>query len=298
MAASPNFPPLPPNWTQESHLLAKNSLHLRLYRNRDVQKGRLLFLVHGQGEQSDRYEHFPFYLDGNVDAIACIDLPGHGKSQGTRGHIENFDQYCEAALTGFYFSTEWMKKNAGRCESHWFGHSLGGLISLRTLFKEKSLGLSSASVSSPLLALALPVPPLKKFFGELVEPILGSLKLGNELDGSLISHDSEVSKEYSLNPLNHGFVTPRFFVNLTKEMPFVQKNTGPFAYNLLLISALADKIVSARAGIEFFENLKMNSGLTKELVTFPEFYHESFNEIGKGRAFNALSSWLQRNSKY
>lgn len=86
----------------------------------------MLYIVHGQAEQSDRYEHFPFFLNGIVDAIACIDLPGHGKSKGIRGHIENFDQYSEAALAGFRFSEAWMKKQTGTCQAHWLGHSLAG----------------------------------------------------------------------------------------------------------------------------------------------------------------------------
>lgn len=298
MAASPNFPKLPANWSTEFLTVSDhNSVSLRIYKSSDLSKGRFLYLVHGQGEQSDRYEHFPHYLNGIVDAVICVDLPGHGKSLGVRGHIENFDQYGKAVLDGFSGALDWMKKQSGgNFAAHWFGHSLGGLITLRTLLKEPSLPLKSVTVSAPLLDLALPVPPLKKFFGELVEPILGSLKLSNELNGDLISHDPDAAKAYNSNPLNHNYVTPRFFVNMMKEMPLVRTNQGPFAYNLLLITPLEDKIVSWKAIYQFSAQLKMKEGKQKSLTSFPNFYHESFNEIGKERAFNALSDWLLKNS--
>lgn len=170
------------------------------------------------------------------------------------------------------------------------------MITLRTLLKESGLDLKSVFTSAPLLALSLPVPPVKKFFAELTEPILGSFKLGNELDGSLISHDPSVAKHYGDNPLNHNYVTPRFFVHLMKEMPATLGKTGPFAYNYMMLCPLGDQIVSWRAGIEFFTQLKMQDGRKKELTTFPNFFHESFNEIGKERAFNALADWLRKNS--
>jgi alpha-beta hydrolase superfamily lysophospholipase len=169
---------------------------------------------------------------------------------------------------------------------------MGGMIALRTLLKEPNLPIKTVSISAPLLDLALPVPKLKKFFGELVEPILGRIKLHNELNGDLVSHDHEVAKAYNSDPLNHNYVTPRFFVNLTKEMPLVRENQGPFAYNLLMLIPLADQIVSWQASYHFFHRLKMKEGKKKVLTSFPGYYHESFNDLGKERAFNALSHWL------
>jgi lysophospholipase len=293
MAASPFFPKLPHGWSEDSLLIQNGSLFLRIYKS-DLQRsrGRFLYLLHGQGEQSGRYQHFPHYLNGLVDAVICLDLPGHGKSAGIRGHIENFDQYSQAALDGFQAATDWMKKYSSQVQAHWFGHSMGGLITLRTLLKETSLPLKAVAVSAPLLDLALPVPKLKKFFGELVEPVLGRIKLHNELNGDLVSHDPEVAKAYNLDPLNHNYVTPRFFVNLTKEMKLVRENTGPFAYNLLMLVPLADQIVSWQAQYRFMENLKMAEGKKKVLTSFPGFYHESFNDLGKERAFTALSQWM------
>jgi lysophospholipase len=227
-----------------------------------------------------------------VDAIFCIDLPGHGLSEGIRGHIENFDQYSDAVIAGFNFACEWMASRSKLTKIHWFGHSLGGLITLRTLLKYRDLKLNSVAVSAPLLDIAVPVPALKKFFGELFEPLISKVKLSNELDGSLVSHDPEVSAAYDKDPLNHGFVTPRFFVQLTKEMGLVRNQNAEFPYPLMMVVPLGDRIVSWKANLQFFVNLKMANGKKKNLVSLPSYYHESFNDFGKERPFNALMDWI------
>lgn len=301
MSASPKFPKLPSHWTEKALTAMDGKISLRVYYNHTkfdspTLEARMLYVVHGQAEQSDRYEHFAHYLQDQVDVVACVDLPGHGRSQGVRGHIEKFDDYSHAALSGFEAALHWVSSHKSKVTAHWFGHSLGGEITLRTLLKTQDLPLKSVFVSAPLIDLVMPVPKLKKIFGELIEPVLGSLKLNNELNPAMVSHDPTVVAEYSNNPLNHKYVTPRFFVNMIKDMQLLRKSKGPFHYNLMMLIPLADPIVSWQASMKFFEHLTMSLGREKKLTMMPGFFHESFNEIGKERAFVALSDWLKKNS--
>lgn len=275
-------------------MLPGGKIFFRLWQKKNGQSGRALYLVHGQGEQSDRYTHFPFYLSNTVDAIACVDLPGHGQSNGIRGHINNFDQYSDAVVTGFQ---HFRAKIGSEKETHWLGHSLGGLITLRTLLAKQNLNLASVTASAPLLGLALKAPKIKSMAARLIEPVLGQLPLDNELDAQTISRDASVVAEYSNNKLNHGKVTPRFFVRLMREMELMKAPQNEFAYNLMMLSPLSDKIVSWQSGLSFYERLKMKSGSKKEYQSFPDFYHESFNETGKDRAFACLESWILKNSR-
>lgn len=294
MAASNTFPKIPPDWLDQSEMINRQKLFVRILRKQKMSSGRVLFIVHGQGEQSDRYEHFAFYLQHSIDAIILLDLPGHGKSLGIRGHIQSFDQYSDACLTALQHGVEQLRSAFGssKLELHWFGHSLGGLITLRTLLKKQDVTLKSVTASAPLLGLAFNPPPLKKFFGILIEPLLGSLPLTNELDARDVSQDPSVIEAYISNPLNHSKVTPRFFVSLTREMELMKAPATEFAYNLLVISPLGDRIVSWKSAFQFFERLKMKIGVKKELHTFPNFSHEAFNELEKNRAFLCLENWI------
>lgn len=294
MSASPQFPKLPKNWSETSLWLADGDIHLRIYSKNHGTTGRLLFVVHGQAEQSDRYEHFPHYLQETIDVVAAIDLPGHGKSKGTRGHIQSFDDYHEACLLAFARAQSWTEETYGKCHAQWFGHSLGGLISLGVALKHSSLHLKSFSISAPLLDLAFPVPSLKASFAKIAEPLLGRVPLNNELNVEDVSHDPSVIAEYTANLLNHKYVTPRFFVHLLNEMKRVRESTDVINYNLSMYVPLADKIVSQKSSREFFRHCKVSDGKIKSLEMFPGYYHESFNELGKERAFLALESWLKR----
>lgn len=66
--------------------------------NKDQHPHRfLLFLLYGFGEHASRYESFAndlvrAFSEHNVALdIVAPDFPGHGKSSGSRGHIESFD---------------------------------------------------------------------------------------------------------------------------------------------------------------------------------------------------------------
>jgi alpha-beta hydrolase superfamily lysophospholipase len=54
-----------------------------------------------------------------------------------------------------------------------------------------------------------------------------------------------------------------------------------------------DAITDPNAAIAFFKKQKTQD---KELKTYPGFFHESFTELWKERAFEDLKSWIVRHS--
>lgn len=294
MTASVNFPQVPNHWISESKVSSNQKFYISYYKNTKSQanKKRALFIIHGQGEYFDRYLHFPFYLEDTFDVIGGVDLPGHGRSQGSRGHINNFKDYHDCVLESFREFSSWAEKDFSDIEFYWFGHSLGGLITLSALTENKNMNLKAVSVSAPLLGFQIPVPPLKEFFGRLVEPFLGSIPLGNEIKPEMLSHDEGVQKQVQLDPLNINKVTPRFFVQLTERMKQVNSFNDDFHYNVQIITALADPLISWKSQMDFYNKLKLATGKIKKFDSFTEFRHESFNEVGKERAFLALKNWF------
>jgi alpha-beta hydrolase superfamily lysophospholipase len=97
----------------------------------------VLLVVHGQGEHSGRYQHFPHYLKGRYSRMVFFDLPGHGKTSGTRGYVPEFAVFYEAVSAVYEYLLRFNPKAV-----HLFGHSLGGLIALglkRHLFRPPRL---------------------------------------------------------------------------------------------------------------------------------------------------------------
>lgn len=294
MSASVDFPKVPASWISESKLSANQKYFISYYKNTNSTnlKKRALFIIHGQGEYFDRYLHFPFYLEDTFDVIGGVDLTGHGRSKGARGHINKFKDYHDCVLESFSEFSNHAQSDFQDIEFYWLGHSLGGLIALSTLIENKNLNLKAVAVSAPLLGFQIPVPPIKEFFGRLVEPIFGSLPLGNEIKPEMLSHDVGVQKQVAIDPLNINKVTPRFFVQLTQRMQEVNFFNGEFYYNIQFITALADPLISWKSQMDFFNKLKLTSGKYKKFDSFTNFRHEAFNEVGKERTFLALKSWF------
>lgn len=286
MPASPQFPGLPPHWIEETSIC--DGIFYRQWVNKNSNGRSGMLLLHGQGEHSGRYSHFPFYLDESLSWIVAPDHIGHGKSLGLRGHVERFFDYSESVLKALAHSQKQAQK------VHLFGHSMGGLIALSLMKQNQTSKFASIITSAPVMDLAMPVPPLKKFFGELVAPILGKLQLSNEVPAEAVSRDPLVQQTYAQDPLNHNKVTPRFFVQFSHEMKDLREWQGPAQNSLLMIVPMDDRIACWKTSVEFFKNLQLAPTCTKELHTFPAYFHESFNDFGKERPFIALKNWLDR----
>lgn len=296
MSASPNFPGLPEGWQESENQVVKN-IFTRVFHRKDWGQGRLLFVVHGFGEQSNRYLHYPHFLNGAIDAIVALDLPGHGNSAGSRGHIEKFSVYEDAVITAFEDAVRLVRSKAGACVPHVFGHSFGGLTVAHMALVSRSfekLGVKSFSLSSPFLDVGFPVPEAKKKFGLFVEPLLGWLPIKNELDPKSLTHDSSVIEAYKKDPLNHGWITPRAFVHMTRAQEETRASTADFPADWAMFVPTGDTVSHVATNLKFHETHAASTKHKHELHTFNGFYHEGFNEEGKEKPFAALKAWLEQ----
>lgn len=293
MTASPHFPDLPPHWQESIYKTAGDSLQARHWFDESKREGqvrRTLFIVHGFGENGNRYRHWPHYLDGIVSSIFALDLPGHGLSEGKRGDCESAATFHRALTRSFHDLSPLAEGSV-----HGLGHSFGGLLVL-SLWRERLLPpMNSVIVSAPLLGLAQEPPRIKRSVGEWIEPLLGHLSLANEIDPAVLSREDSVITRYTNDPLNHDRITPRTFVEMTRLMKEVSAWEGPVDRPFSMILPLGDRLVDAGKSFRFFRGLQTTGRGKKVLHTFPGFYHESFNDKDRALPFNALGNWILQN---
>ena len=288
-----HFPALPRDWVSEWETFPSSDGALQLYsaihHKRDWKGHTALVVLHGLGEHGGRYLHFPHYVQSAVDAVYCLDHRGHGRAEGLRGHVEQFDLYADDAALAISRIEDHLKKRFGQSKVHLLGHSMGGLIALRTLFKYPNLPIASLSVSAPLLGIRVRVPVVKKTAAYLLSRVWGKLHMTSELDPNQLSHDQEVVEVYQKDRLNHNKVTPQFFVELEAAIADTMRRDSGLSIPLQMMVPLQDQIVDPEASLSFFRGLKNRD---KVLKTYPSFFHESFNEIGKEQVFEDLVHWM------
>lgn len=242
-----------------------------------------VFIVHGLGEHLGRYGYVTNTLkDYN---LFLLDLRGHGKSGGKRGHVMRFDEYLDDvdALRN-------EMKTLVHGKTFVLGHSMGGLIALRyALYRPQ--GLSGVVSSGPLLGVNVKVPKIKDLIGRLVANIAPGLSMSNEIDTAKLSHDKAVVDAYNNDPLVHAKVSARWYVELVKAMEDTHANAGKLTMPCLIMHGSADALTNPQSSRQFYENAGSKD---KTYKLYEGYYHEIFNEVDKQKPLSDLLEWINK----
>lgn len=247
-----------------------------------------VIIVHGLGEYSDRYAAMAGALTDAGYAVAAIDLPGHGRSEGVRGHIDEFTDYHAPLLA----LTLEIRRQQPNVPLYILGHSMGGLIVSQLVLDHQELYdgilLSGAAIKSPQQ------PPNWQIWliGAIsrIAPKLGMLKL----DASGISRDQSVVDKYMQDPLVYkGKLSARFihamFAAMTETISRAAIITQP-----VLIMHGGDDVVTDPAGSQLLHDTVTSTD--KTLKIYPGLYHEIFNEPEAQDVFADVVNWLDQRS--
>ncbi len=250
---------------------------LRLARWGDAERDVLI--VHGLAEHVDRYDHVAEALVAAGWRVTAVELRGHGKSGGKRGHVRYWHKYCEDVQAA-----------AATVQRPFvlLGHSMGGLVTLSTLRQPITPAVRAVALSNPLLGVAVEGPKWKITLAKLLSRLLPALPLTNELDTKLISRDPEVVRKYENDPLVFSVITPRWYTEMTAALESVNQRAGSYTLPLRLMTSTADQICDPKAAQAFGRAY----GGEVTAVSYEGLYHELFNELERERVIAELIEWL------
>lgn len=256
------------------------------YRTWEVSRPRAaLLLVHGLGGHSGRFDRFATRMALHGFASFGLDLRGHGRSDGRRGHVRRFDVYLQELerfrreVTGF---------TDPDCPLILLGHSLGGLIALRWV-EEYGSGAAGAILCSPWLGMAaLPVPRWKTLLAPVLTRLLPAVPTRTRVPADLLSHDPAVVARYQDDPLVHGLITPRLFTEVAEAMGLALQKSDRITVPLLFVIGGDDRLVRPQRTIAFARAL----GLEGSVAHFPGLYHDVLNESGHEPVEDRIRDWL------
>ena len=241
-------------------------------------------IAHGHGEHGGRYEHVAERLAREGWDVVVPDHRGHGRSGGVRGHVMRWDHYSDDLQLAIDRLANPTLPTA------LIGHSMGGLIAINYALRRGGK-LKALVLSSPLLKVAFPVPPLKAAVGRLLSNLIPALSLPTGLDSKSVSRDAAVVAAYESDPLVHDRASTRWFTEMTAMLSAAAARAGELKMPLLLFHAGGDKLTDIEGSRLFFKNATMTERQFKE---WPALYHEIFNEPEKGQVLDELTAWLRK----
>ncbi len=247
----------------------------------------VITIIHGLGEHIKRYSELAENLALQGIGIFGIDLRGHGKSPGKRGHsapreliFEDVDSLCTIAKSEYPGAPLFI-----------YGHSMGGNIALHHRLKDKFRP-DGYIITSPWIILYNKIPGFKVFTMRLLSRIAPDLCIKNELDTKELSSDQS-QIDCIRDSLYHGYVSVKTgldcFEAAQEILAASQENHG----ELLLLHGTEDHICSIEGSRAFVKN-------APESCTYIEWegcYHELHHDKDREKVREVIINWILERSK-
>ena len=252
----------------------------------DDPKAPAVAIIHGLGDHSGRWERVGGTLADRGFAAYALDLPGHGRSEGKRGHVRSWDDYRTAV-------TRWIEVlRGGDGVRRWalLGHSLGALIALDWADRNPS-GVDALVLSAPPFELSLRPSALKVHAARLLGRLWPGFSQSNQIPPSLLSHDPEVVRAHRADPYVHFRISARLFLEFQAMRRALARVAGTHSIPTLLIQGGADPVTSCLGSARWARAAKPGVVTYKE---YPGLFHEVLNEPEGAAILDEIIAWLKQ----
>jgi len=245
-------------------------------------------IVHGFAEHSGRYLNVVNQLTPLGYVIYANDHRGHGKSDGKRNYVDNFDQYIEDEKILY----DLIKNNHHNLPIFMLGHSMGSMIAL-VFTKNYETLLRGLILSGTGTGAGESTSKTLKLIVKLLAKITPKKYINPGLKADKLSHDSEVIHAYENDPLvNADKITIRLGWELMNYFEKYDSITSTLKLPLLVQCGAEDSLIK---GSEELLRKAFNME-DKTILIYEGLYHEVYNEIKEERekVLNDLSNWLDK----
>ena len=242
-------------------------------------------VIHGLGEHSGRYERFARGMAEFQMATYAIDLRGHGKSAGQRGHIDAWSQWTDDAAA---LIKQVEAQASGEVVP--LGHSFGGVAMLSTMLAGKAPNAKRFIVSSPALKLKVKVPAWKASLAGILSSVAPKLAMNNDVDAGTVSRIPEIVDAYRTDPLVHGKISTRLYAEWLRAATDVLDRAKAIKVPFLILAGTDDRLIDPAGSRELHQRAPVMS----ELRMLDGRYHEPFNDRGSDQVFTVIADWLRK----
>jgi alpha-beta hydrolase superfamily lysophospholipase len=254
---------------------------IALYAESFVPKGKapigVVVITHGYAEHCGRYRELAHVIVAAGWAALSYDVRGHGQSPGPRGYVDHFSTY----LRDFAAVRATAAKMAPKAPMVLLGHSHGSLITLRALCDERAPDhIAGAIVSSPFLALRLPVPGYKKLLARVASRVAPGLEQPSGLRIEDLTNDPGKRAERAADTRCFDIATARWFTEASKAQAEVYARAGKIRVPLTWLVGHDDPITDPSQSRRVADRAPSST-----YIDLLGMKHEVFNEIDRAKVF-------------
>ncbi len=269
----------------ESELTTRDGLRLYFVCDELPDPRAAVLLLHGFGEHCRRYDGVVRRLNGAGVSVYRIDVRGHGRSGGPRGHVYRWEEYLADADA---LRAEGARR-APDVPHFLLGHSNGGLIAFHSAVRQPE-GLRGLVLSSPFFGFQIKVPAVKAVAGRVLSRFAPAFGLATGLDPATLSHDAAVVEAYASDPLNVRVATGRWLTESIGAHEDALVRARDLQLPLLLQQAGDDLIASLPASRSIYDRVGSQDRTWR---AYPGLFHEIYFELENEAPLADLEGWLR-----
>lgn len=275
------------NFSRGTH---KDFIYGRRYQKGDEPLQHVFFL-HDIGEHGNRYQGFfhSFIKSQDCENVAfhTVDFRGHGKSSGTRGHLNNIDDLCFDVI-GL------INQVASERPVLLMGIGLGGIIALKILhlhFSFLKTKVGGLILINPALKLNWTVPSVLEGLARHDSLPFNKMKLPFVLEGGMFCGESSIAEEFDSDPLVNHTLTWGSLWELQHNASLIR--TSAYYLDIPVFVALSGK--------GSLYNKKVTELFAKGIanVTFENYYdaaHDLMHNFVCEKLSQDVYNWMKKNS--
>ncbi len=242
-------------------------------------------LIHGFGEHAGRYHHVAEVFNKHQLNLYGLDLIGHGRSDGRRGDIPSFQTLIEEVD----LLLKKTNQDFPQLPVFLYGHSMGGcVVSKYILSKDLPPMLNGALITSPWLRLIHPAPKFKLTMGKFLLNLGINISENANLNPENLSRDPQVAKDYKEDPLVHGMISARTFIEVSGAGEWVIANAHELDLPVLVAHGDDDQVTDFKASVEVTEKM----GGKTDFKAWHGLRHETHNETNNKEVLQVYADWL------
>jgi alpha-beta hydrolase superfamily lysophospholipase len=254
-------------------------------------------ILHGYADYAARYAHvMDAWAERGITSVA-IDMRGHGRAAGRRGHCERFSDYLDDAAE----LAAAVREHAPGKPAVLFGHSFGGLVASSVAIAQDAAGGGGGGsggsglwralvLSSPFFGVAMEVPRVRLVAGRVMSRIFPAFAQPSGLRGAQMTHDEALAREYDADSFSFKTVTARWFTETSAAQDATIAAAPRLRMPLYTVVGGADAVVSVARARAFFDAA---GSADKTWDARDGLYHEVLNEPSAGRQIaDRLSEWI------